>query len=201
MKNILSEIRKRQLPKIESERQNSKRVCRLWHKKAGEFHLLYIETIGLSVEVSAATLTSDFQKWKTNAYAMCKVSDQIKFCTCTDVDDIEASASYWILHQPYENNDEITIGMCMPPTSFRDTNFEWNEKVILDRLNGGSAFDKPFQFTKKDRLEVVVKMMQESYNYFFEYNGRKWKAIKEDVFELMSYYKSYKQGAVCKACK
>lgn len=132
---------------------------------------------------------------------MCKVSDHIKFCSCADVDEIEALANYWILHQLHEDSEEITIGLCMPPTAYNDPHRQLNEKVILDRLNEGKAFDTPFAFAKKDRLQVTLTLdaKRGSYSHFFEYNGRKWKVVEEDIFELMSAYRTYRQGAICKA--
>ena len=132
---------------------------------------------------------------------MCTVSDHIKFCSCADVDDIEALANYWILHQFHEHDEEITIGMCMPPTAYNDPHLQLNVKVILNRLNEGKAFDKPLEFAKKDRLQVTLTLdaKRGSYSYFFEFNGRKWKVVKEDVFELMSAYRTYRQGAICQA--
>ena len=134
---------------------------------------------------------------------MCLVSDKIKFCTCADVEDLEALDSYWMLHQPNADSDEIMIGTCVEPTAVTDPNFELNESVILQRLNEGHAFDKPFKFKKKDRLEVVVNLDNESgsFSYNFEYSGRKWKAVAEDIFELMSHYKQYKQGTINKERK
>jgi hypothetical protein len=134
---------------------------------------------------------------------MCKISDKIKFCTCSDVENLAALGSYWILHQPDEDNDEFVIGTCAEPTSFTDPNFEFNEGVILERLNDGKAFDKPFEFVKNDRLEVVIKVddVRGSFNYNFKYSGRKWKALAEDVFGLMNHYKHHKQGAISEELK
>jgi len=134
---------------------------------------------------------------------MCVVSDKVKFCTCADVDDLEALNSYWILHQPVEGNEQIEIGMCVPPTAGIDPNFELNEGVILERLNDGEAFDKPFKFNKNDRLEVVIKLdnVTEPYSYNFKYSGRKWKAVAEDPIKLIWDFKQSKRGSISKERK
>jgi hypothetical protein len=124
---------------------------------------------------------------------MCEVSDKIKFCTCAEAENIEELDSYWVLHKFNPGNDDFLIGMLEPPTAFRDPNFELNQNVILDRLNDGEAFDKPLEFEKKDRLEVVIKLGKEQFFYYFQYRGRKWKAVKEDPFELESNY-DFKRG-------
>jgi hypothetical protein len=131
---------------------------------------------------------------------MCLVSDKIKLCTCADVDDLEALDSYWILYQPDEDKEEgeFIIGTCVTPTAYRDPNFALNENILLERLNDGEAFDKPFQFSKKDRLQVVIQLDndRESFSYNFEYSGRKWKSVVEDVFELENNYILYRQGRI-----
>jgi hypothetical protein len=130
---------------------------------------------------------------------MCKVSDEIKLCTCADVELPDGLDNYWVLYRPTGKEVEnILIGICAPPTSFRDRNFKLNERTILDRLNSGEAFDRPMEFRKNDKLEVVLKLgdLQEAFSYYFKFCGRKWMATKEDYFELATKFKEVKQGAV-----
>ncbi|HAP69436.1 MAG TPA: hypothetical protein DCR04_06880 [Flavobacteriales bacterium] len=131
---------------------------------------------------------------------MCKVSEKIKFCTCGDIQNIEELDDYWILHRFNKDKDEddIMIGMLAPPTVFRDSNFEFNENAILERLNTGEAFDKPMNLEKRDRLEVVINMNDDdgSFSYNFQFYGRKWKAVKEDVLGLLERYDQNKRGKV-----
>ena len=132
---------------------------------------------------------------------MCEVSDKIKFCTCADVENIYELDSYWVLHKFNPGDDDVLIGMMQPPTAFRDPNFKPNRNVILDRLNDGEAFDKPFKFEKKDRLEVVIKLNGEQFFYYFKFCGRKWIPIAEDAFELEVDFDVVKKGTIESATK
>jgi hypothetical protein len=129
---------------------------------------------------------------------MCRISDKIKFCTCSPIDNVEDMENYWVVYKFNKDKNEFILGEPMIPTAFRDPKFVLNETVILDRLNDGDAFDKPFKFNKYDRLEVVLKInpMDDSYCYNFLFGGRKWKAVEEDPFELMNQYDQEKEGEV-----
>ena len=127
---------------------------------------------------------------------MCEVSDKIKFCTCAVVENIYELDSYWVLHKFNPGEDDVLIGMMQPPTAFRDPNFKLNRNVILDRLNDGEAFDKPIDFEKKDRLEVVITLGKEQFYYYFKYSGRKWIPVSEDAFELEKDFDEVQKGPI-----
>jgi hypothetical protein len=46
---------------------------------------------------------------------MCKISDQIKLCSC-EIEQLEELKNYWVLRRPYES-DEAIIGMIMVPAA------------------------------------------------------------------------------------
>ena len=130
---------------------------------------------------------------------MCKVSDEIKFCSCAELKHTDGLDNYWVLYRPSGKEDEdLLIGICPPPTSFRDRHFKLNECTILDRLNSGEAFDRPMELQKNDRLEVVLQLdsTQEAFSYYFKFCGRKWIAIKDDYFGLATRYLQAKKGTV-----
>ena len=47
---------------------------------------------------------------------MCKVSDQIKFCTCGPEMDIEELDNYWIFYRRNPHKNEMVIGVTLPPS-------------------------------------------------------------------------------------
>lgn len=129
---------------------------------------------------------------------MCTVSDKIKFCTCSGDDiNIEELDHYWVLNRYHKGKDDMVLGTPSLPTEYKDPNFQVNRDHLLARVNEPDIFDKPFDFKRKDRLELVLNNNQnyeKLYIYEFEYTGKEWKYVSHDPFELMNHYDEVDSG-------
>lgn len=124
---------------------------------------------------------------------MCKVNDQIKFCSC-NIDDIEELKNYWIFYRYQKDKNEIIMGMCMLPVRWDPEIIEHNETTILKRINETGAFDTDLEPKFKDRLEIVLHWVDgignppEEFSYEplhlgFEFKKGKWQPCSYDFFE------------------
>lgn len=129
---------------------------------------------------------------------MCKVSDKIKFCTCSAEDlQVEDLDHYWILYRYHKGRTSMTLGEPSLPTEFKDPEFSINRDTLLQRVNEHDAFDKPVDLKRKDKLELVLNSKGDYDKvlfYVFEYTGRKWKYVEHDPFELMDHYYEMDSG-------
>ena len=129
---------------------------------------------------------------------MCTVSDKIKFCTCSsDELNLEELEHYWILNRYQKGKDNMVLGEPSLPTEYKDPNFKINREQLLARVNEPEAFDKPLDFKRKDRLELVLNNKldyDKIYIYEFEYTGKEWKYVSHDPFNLMNHYHEIDSG-------
>ena len=129
---------------------------------------------------------------------MCKVSDKIKFCTCSsDNLNIEELDHYWVLNRYNKEKNEFVLGEPSLPSEYKDSNFIINRENLLKRINEPDAFDKPLDIKRKDRLELVLNNNQDYdkiFVYEFEYTGKEWKYVSHDPFNLMSHYDEVNSG-------
>ena len=129
---------------------------------------------------------------------MCKVSNNIKFCTCTDAADIKSLKNYWVLLRKSPSKNQV-LGECIIPTIYRDKNYRENSAAIEQAINSGDAFDKPLNFLREDRIELVLSVnniQEEAFIYVFEFDGIRWFQIEEETFELINKYKEENAGEV-----
>jgi hypothetical protein len=128
---------------------------------------------------------------------MCKLTNNIKFCTCIDDNkDIEELNHYWILHRFNKDKNELYMGMPMFPDHLLP-GFKDNEELLTKALNTPEAFDTNINLKSKDRIEVVINNKSNdytTYNYTFEYKKGQWKPIESDCFELMNRYDKLATG-------
>lgn len=132
---------------------------------------------------------------------MCVVSDKIKLCTCISEDlDVEELNHYWILHRHTKKKDLQILGTPSLPTSMLDENFELNKDKLVTRVNEPDVFDKPLNFHKKDRLELVFNNLSNDYDkifhYEFEWTGEKWIHVDHEAFHLMNHYNETSSGEI-----
>ena len=83
---------------------------------------------------------------------MCKVSDQLKLCSCkTDV--VEKLKHYWILKRHNGGNTNVIGEAILPQNSF-ETADKINFTTIAKMLNSGNCFEIELQHQKNDILEL-----------------------------------------------
>ena len=122
---------------------------------------------------------------------MCKISDQLKLCTC-ETNDVEQLKHYWVLSRPGRQFD--LIGETFPPTYIGEKLDRINENTILKLLNEGNCFDTEIMHQENDVLElhfdlnlVRQKNLASSYNsnyliYTFKFQRGIWELNSFDPF-------------------
>ena len=122
---------------------------------------------------------------------MCKVSDKIKFCTCSTDVDVEELDYFWTLYRQNLNKEVQMIGLFIPP-DILEINFDVNESTIEEVLNSDDAFDKPMEFQKNDIFELILDSKNEGLEsvnqYTFAFSGKTWKPKVPEPFELENKY-------------
>lgn len=134
---------------------------------------------------------------------MCRVSDKIKFCTCTN-GPVENLKHYWILYRFNKDKNDGCMGMPIMPTYITDLSFEENQTTLLNRLNEVDAFDIPLKFKAKDIIEIVINntsAYQDPFTYSFKYKKGKWIAEETDSFEIMNHFDEENSGKIKSALK
>ncbi len=94
---------------------------------------------------------------------MCKLTNNIKFCTCIDDNiAIEELNHYWVLNRynKYKNFD--AIGEVRLPFDKAESNYIENGIKILNALSIKESFDKQISFKEKDRLQIVLNNNSEN---------------------------------------
>ncbi|EKF55591.1 hypothetical protein I215_06512 [Galbibacter marinus] len=111
---------------------------------------------------------------------MCEISDQIKFCTCTDK-SIEELEDYWVLYRLKEPGEYTTdvIGMVIPRHCTNNKTKEINIELLLKLLNSNSIFDKPISIIKDDILYIhfLNPIGYTSIEYQFKFTGKAWENL------------------------
>jgi len=128
---------------------------------------------------------------------MCKVSDQIKFCTCNS-DSYEDLPHYWLLYRINHDKFEHVLGEAMMSFDFLQPHFELNKEILVKRLNEPDSFDKPMDFKPDDQLKIVINNLakdeQERMLFCFRYENGKWVEEEFHVFDLMIRYDELEFG-------
>jgi hypothetical protein len=135
---------------------------------------------------------------------MCKVSDQIKFCTC-DIDNLEELTNYWIFYRYHRDKNEIIVGSYMFPVRWNPAIVEHNEATLLKRINESDAFDTDLRPKYKDRLEIVLHwkdandtapedLFNGPLHLGFEFKKGKWQPCTYDYFEWVKKHEEEVAG-------
>lgn len=127
---------------------------------------------------------------------MCKISNEIKLCSCnTDIDQLK---HYWVLHRFNKDKDLLLVGETMLPSFFDPKLEKYNRKTLLQMLNNNMAFDKPVSIHHKDRLEVSFKFseLNNRVAYGFEFNNGKWKNIEPCSIEWAFHHDQNENGSI-----
>ena len=127
---------------------------------------------------------------------MCKVSDKIKFCTCSsDTINIDELDSYWILYRYNDKKErEITIGSFY---IIGNLEFDSSNKItILNRLKESDAFDIPIQFNNQDSLVIHIDQFNHSNEllYYFQFIDGEWLSQEYNPFSISDSSDEFKFG-------
>lgn len=128
---------------------------------------------------------------------MCKISDEIKFCTCAEVEHPDGLDNYWVFHRFDKNKDELVVGMILRPMDIDPVLYETNQTLLTERLNQPDAFDTDMKPRAKDRLLLCFKQGNASMEYGFEYRARSWKPISYHPLEWEWHHNAIKTGCIC----
>lgn len=88
---------------------------------------------------------------------MCKISKQLKLCTCNDVAE-KPETNYWVL---YQEGGEVVIGDLLPPSGLLPELGNYNHEILTRLLNVGNCFDFDAQFEENDCLELNFSITPE----------------------------------------
>ena len=127
---------------------------------------------------------------------MCKISDKIKFCSCSG--NIQKLKQYWILYR--YKRDRIHIVGEVVMSAFIDPNTNAHNILILKkRLNEPDAFDMELSPKERDRLKITFTIGKPDSSllcYCFAYRKSKWVQVDHDTFDLMSRFTEIKSGKI-----
>ncbi len=135
-------------------------------------------------------------------YFMCKVSDKIKFCTCSG--DAKNLRHFWVLHRFVKGRHEIIMGQPVMPLYLEKQINTYNRQLLLQRLNEPDAFDADISPLEKDRLQVSFQCSKEypdRVDYGFEFKKGKWRECEYDFFEWYSQHVESNFGKIKSALK
>ena len=93
---------------------------------------------------------------------MCEISNKLKFCTCSTVDE---SKSYWVLKRLGTNFSKDIIGIISSPLRIGKADF------IKYEINNRNCFD--FEYTPEinDRLIIRLRNPKESFSFVYKKLG------------------------------
>lgn len=131
---------------------------------------------------------------------MCKISDNIKFCSCVDANtDVEELNHYWVLNRynKYKNLEIEILGELRLPLDEFTPNYIENGINISKALTKTDCFDKPITFKEKDRLQIVLNNNDEVMVFEYEYTSGAWLSIEnKDPFYLSNNFDEINFGEV-----
>ena len=131
---------------------------------------------------------------------MCEITDQIKFCTCTQ-GHYSKLPHYWLYYRVGEMKEELCMGDARTPFEYFVPDFKANEIKLANRLNESDAFDISIKPKAGDRMEIVInnlKSYQERVVYSFRYKKRQWIIDEYVPFESLNHHiKKLAKGPIC----
>ncbi|QDO95275.1 hypothetical protein FNB79_15280 [Formosa sediminum] len=128
---------------------------------------------------------------------MCKVSKNLKLCTCDT--DIEHLQHYWVVHRLKEigEEEEVVIGITVMPVELDSEITIRNEALLLNLLNETEVFDTPIQFNENDRLQLSFLLDSGDYlDYGFEFFNNHWDIIEYDSLLWVWRHKEKESGKI-----
>ncbi|GAA4334961.1 hypothetical protein GCM10023184_29430 [Flaviaesturariibacter amylovorans] len=118
---------------------------------------------------------------------MCQVSDKIKFCTCSNLEDINELDNYWVFHTYVKGKNVELVGEPLAPPSLITFDDAHNRRVLLERVNDPGAFDIPLHPKERDRLQVSFSVPEGGYKGILTYGFRsrkgKWVECEYESFD------------------
>lgn len=131
---------------------------------------------------------------------MCRVSEEIKFCTCQNK-KLPAFQSFWVLHRYVKGRDVLAIGEVVFAFWNRDREAgNHNRRVLLQRVNEADAFDTDLQPKEGDRLQISIHCENEGSGYLdygFVFENGNWTEKSYDVFEWKRHHEAALEGKIC----
>ena len=131
---------------------------------------------------------------------MCKVSCQLKFCTCSR-NAINKNA-YWTLYRYHDDQAISVMGDLILPIPLDPGTDNFNREVLLSRVNEKEAWDFNLNPSPNDRLAVTINGQQGgNYGYVtygFEYDAyqKKWLEREFEPFEWQSKHVVGESGQI-----
>ena len=130
---------------------------------------------------------------------MCKVSYQIKFCTCGSDTDIEELDNYWIFYRRNPHKNEMVIGVTLPASELDPKDSTYNQKALEKRINECDAFDIPLEPQSGDRLLIHLATPMGDItsvdDYEFVYK-EVWGKCESNTWELIGMFDELKKGKI-----
>ena len=111
---------------------------------------------------------------------MCKISTQLKLCTCK-TKEVETLKHYWILYRPHFDGMEILGSINAPADVSMETDL-CNEETLNTLLNVGNCFDVDMKLREKDVLQLYFSCQDSYLTYAFTFRKNKWVATVYDWF-------------------
>jgi len=108
---------------------------------------------------------------------MCKISNEIKFCTCTNKNYYELENA-WIIFR--RKKERFKIGQ----TVFNENELKMQEieiKTIEDNLNSKKMFDFDYIPEEDDKLKIKLTYKNKYSEYDFKYLNNKWSFYNEPL--------------------
>ena len=130
---------------------------------------------------------------------MCKVSNQIKFCTCGPNTEIEELDNYWVFYRRNPDKNEMIIGDTLLPSELDPKDRVYNQKLLEKRINESDAFDVPLKPQSGDRLIIHLTTPMGDINsvddYEFAYKEA-WAICESNPRELMGMFDELRNGSI-----
>ena len=123
---------------------------------------------------------------------MCKVSDQLKLCSCK-TNNVEKLKHYWILKR-HNGENNCMIGEAILPANIGKVAHNFNISSLGKMLNSGNCFDIALQHQENDILELhftvggehekamILYDISNFLAYAFIFKNNKWKKTDFDPF-------------------
>lgn len=146
-----------------------------------------------SLTTFLSTITSNYHLQQR---FMCRVSEKIKFCTCS-APSIDSLKHYWVFYRKVKGKDIMVMGEPMSPYPINIADDQHNRNLLKLRVNEPDAFDIDLQPKTGDRLQVSFQCANavEGYlHYGFKFEKGKWIEKEFDYFDWMTHHEEDKFG-------
>jgi len=123
---------------------------------------------------------------------MCKVSDQLKLCSCK-TKNVEELKHYWVLKR-HNGEQNCIVGEAILPANIGEDADKVNIITLRKMLNSGNCFDIELQHQENDILELHFTFHADPEKYFmlpchgnylayaFVFKNDKWRKTDFDPF-------------------